>query len=490
MPVKHYTNWLGGVQVAATPFTLADNDLEAASNVIVSYRLGAILKALGYSQIGSTLEASKSILGAHNFRQSASTQKMLATVDDSTSDDTQLFYSTGGSWTEITAAETAWADKAGINVEMEDFIGYCFFVGHGATDGFLPVGSLTGTTFSTSTNVTDMPQGKFIKRYRDRLYVFNLYDGGALPYRVGISDLPVGSTVGWTEYEAGTGILNVDYSEEITGAEANWDKLMIFTEYSAYAYNQNEWKGVWNIGCSNHRTIKNSGVSMFWANRDGVFESQNGETPNNISGRVFYFIKAVDMTNAFAEIVDEKYYLYVGSATVNGISYTNVRLEYNIPTKTWEIREFASDTPTIFAKFYSSGDDILYMGMADGEVMQQSKYSDTTPVYTDDGNKIDSWCRTKAYHLGDPSIKSKLQKFVGYSDRALGVQVKARILDKNDNLVKGFKSITQLKKFINEKSITKLKGNFIQFQLSESGSSPYWSFYGFSLLHDDDTKLR
>ena len=490
MPTKHYTNWLGGYQSASTPFTTGDNELVAGSNVDTTYKLGAILKALGYSQIGSTLEASKSILGLHNFRQSSTTQKMLATVDDSGSNDTQLFYSTGGAWTEITGAETAWANYAGINVEMEDFIGYCFFVGWGSTDGFLPVASLTGTTFSTSTNVTNMPTGKFIKRYRDRLYVANLNDGGALPYRVAISDLPSGATLGWTEYQADTGLIDVDYSEEITGLGENWDKLLIFTEYSTYAYNQDEKKKVWDVGCSNHRTIKNSGASMFWANRDGVWESTGGR-PNNIAGKVIDFIKFTDMTGAFAEVVDEKYYLFVGTTTVNGISYTNTTLIYDIPTQTWlPPREFASDTPTIFAKFYSSGDDILYMGMADGEVMKQSKYTDTTPIYADDGNDLHAFFQTKAFDLGDPSVKKRIKNIVAYSDRNVGLKLKARILNNNVRAITPFKPLTDVKGYIGKYTVNPDRGHFIQFEGVETGQLPYWSFFGFSVDVEDDTKLK
>jgi len=555
----HYTNFLGGIQTATTPFTTADNELAAGSNVVTSYKLGAVMKRLGYSQIGSALQATKSITGLHNFRQNASTQKMLATVNDADGDDdSQLLYYTnvdttvdvqsasgqkvvsvtsttgfiagdiivldkgGGNketltidtisagvsitvtenltnthavgvtveqdWTAIAAAETAWNGKEDINVEMEDFIGYCFFVGHGATDGFLPVASLTGTTFSTSTNVTDMPQGKFIKRYRDRLYVANLYDGSALPYRVGFSDLPSGGTLAWTEYQADTGLLDVDYSEAITGLGENWDKLLIFTEYNCYAYNQNEKKKIWDIGCSNHRTIRNSGAYMIWANRDGVWVSTGGR-PNNIAGKIIDFIKYGNATNFFAEVVDEEYYLYVGSSvTVNGTTYSNVRLVYNIPTKSWRIEETA-DTPTVFAKFYSSGDDQLYIGDDDGEVMVQSKYTDTSPVYADDGTDIHSFFQSKIFDMGDPSVEKEIDKVMAYANRAQGLNLKARVVDNNTRAMTEFKSLGQLTKYVNEFTVNPDKGHLIQFEGVEVGQLPYWSFYGVTLDIQEGTKL-
>jgi len=375
-------NFTKGMTISVdNPFLL--DGLRLLDNCLISYKIGTITKDLGYFKIGGTIQASKAITGLHNFRQTAATQKILATINDATDDDTQLFYNNAGTWTEITDAETAWANKANIAVEMEDFIGYCFFVGYGATDGFLPVASLTGTTFSTSTNVTDMPQGKFIKRYRDRLYVANLYDGGALPYRVGFSDQPSsGGTIGWIDYQADIGWFNVDYSEAITGLGENWDRLIVFTTFSAYMYDQSSIKKVWEIGCSNHRTIKNSGAYMFWANRDGVWYSTGGR-PANIAGRVIDFIRnATDPTAFFAEVIDEEYWLYVGDVSVDGFAFNNTALIYNIPTDTWRVREFYDDIKT-FAAFLQSGKLRLYMGDDSGMVWDKSKYEDTTQYYTD-----------------------------------------------------------------------------------------------------------
>ena len=216
-----------------------------------------------------------------------------------------------------------------MNVEMEDFIGYCFFVGYGATDGFLPVGSLTGTTFSTSVNVTSMPGAKYIVRFRDRLYIGNCdITGTPYPYRVYYSSVPSAGAITWTP---ATDFLDVDYSEEITGLSENWDRLMVFTEYSVYTYDQDQKKKVWDLG-GYHRTIKNYGEYMFFANMDNVWLSTGGY-PQAIGGKVRDFIRGTDMRSAFAEVVDEEYHLYLGNVTVNGISYANCALIYDIPTQ-------------------------------------------------------------------------------------------------------------------------------------------------------------
>src|SRR3990167_1050690 len=289
-------HFLDGLNTNLSPFLMSDNTLSVLENCLISFKLGTITKDTGYVKVKTTIEAGKSILGLHNFRQVAATQKMLATVDDSTSDDTQLWYYDGSAnWTEITAAETAWANKATINVEMEDFLTYCFFVGWGSTDGFISPRTLTGTTLGT-TNTTSMPNAKYIKRYRDRLYIANTdISGTATPYRVYYSSAPSGTTITW---DTTNNFIDVDYSEALMGIGENWDRIFFFTEYSTYMYDQNQIKKVWDIGTTNHRTIRNAGIYMIWANNDGVWISKRLSEPQNIADPIKDFIRAATMSNA------------------------------------------------------------------------------------------------------------------------------------------------------------------------------------------------
>lgn len=469
-------SYVEGLYTDVPPHLVPPNALYVMSNVNTSYKLGAILKRPGYVIKGSALESGNAITGLHNFRQSASTQKMLATVNDSTDDDTQLFYSTGTTWTEITDAETAWANKANINVEMEDFISYCFLVGYGSTDGFIAPRTLTGTTLGT-TNTTSMPNAKFIKRYRDRLYIGNTdIAGTATPGRVYFSSVPVAGAITW---DTTNDLLNTDHSEEITGLGENWDRLLIFTEYSAYMYNQSEQKKTWDIGCSNHRTIRNSGAMMIWANRDGVWASTSGR-PENVAGRVIDFIRGANMTNSFAEVVDEEYHLYLGDVTVNGLDYANCSLILNIPTMTWRVAEYHDDM-TIYAKFYSSGQDFLWAGASDGKVHGIGKYTDGTLLKTDNGSPIHSMFQTGGITLGVPSVAKRLNKILAYADRSGGLKLKARVIDNNTQGVTEFKDLGELTKYINEFQINPSVGNILQIEGVENGSLPYWSVFGFSI---------
>lgn len=467
-------------------FLAGDNQLVICNGVNPSYKKGTLMKDLGYSIVGSTIQSGKSVLGLHNSRRTSPVQEMLATVDDSTSDDTQLFYSTGGAWTEITDAETAWANKAGISVEMEDFIGYTFFVGYGSTDGFLPVRTLTGSghTFGT-TLTTSMPSAKYIRRYRDRLYIANCdISGTAYPYRVYFSSVPSGGSISWT---VASDFIDVDYSEQITGIEENWDRFIIFTEKSAYFYNQDEFKKVWEIGCVNNRTIQKAGDYVIWANKDNVWASTGGR-PSPIANDILELLRASTSSNWRSSIVDNEYNLYLGATTSNGLSYTNCMATFNIDTGMWRWRELA-DAITSMACRLTGGDDYLWLGASDGDVHVKSRYIDASPVYTDNTASIRSHFRTKAYDFGDPSIRKFVSSLVAYAAYGGNLRLFYRVFDKSQESVQAFKELKNLNEVVTVLTDKGMKGHFIQFEGKEYSGNQSWEFYGFTAIVSAETEV-
>lgn len=489
-----FFSFLKSANTNISPFIQPQDQPSVLNGVTNSWKLGALTKDTGYSIIDAQIQANKSITGMFHFVQNPSTEKMLVTVDDSTSDDTQLFYRANGagSWTEIGAAETAWANVAGCNVEMANFIGYCFFVGYSAVDGFLPVGSLTGTTFSTSTNVTSMPQAKYIVNYRDRLYALNVkYGGTEYPYRIVCSSPPSAGAITWSTSGSPTsstgGFLDVSFNLEITGGAENWDRLMIFTNRSAYFYDQTQFKKIWDQGCSNHRTICTEGAYMIWVNGKGVWVSTGGQ-PQNIAGEVIDFIRNGNPANFFAEIVDEVYHLYVGTVTVNGVTYTNCVLKFNIPISTWEWREYANNM-TVFEKYLnSSRQERLYMGDTTGKVWDKGKYTDATLVSGDaqttagtGGTDISANFELAPIVLNNYSDVKVVKNIIAYSERAQGLKLKMRVIDKNTRILTPYRPIGELTHFINSFQVNVDKGCVIQIAGAESSTNPYFSFYGFDL---------
>lgn len=479
----HVPHFLQPPTTELSHFLLGDSQLQIANGCNPSYKKGVLIKDLGYAKVGSTIQANKAITGLHHFHQTSATQKVLATVNNSGDTALQLFYGTTGAWTELTDAETAWTGYEDALVEMEDFIGYCFFVGYDATDDvFLPIRSLTGTTLGT-TNTTSMPTAKYILRYRDRLYVLNCYNAAAQPYRTYFSSVPSAGTITWT---TASDFFDVDYSESITGAGTNWDRLVIFTDYSAYFYDQDSKKKVWDVGCSQHRSIQNIGQYMIWANKDTVLASTGG-FPVSIGGDIQELIRQSSSSGWRSAVVDREYVLYLGATSANGLSYTNCVATYNIDTSMWRWREL-SDSITAMARVTLSGKDFLYLGASDGDVHIKAKYTDTTPVTADNGVAIKSHFRTKAYDFGDPSILKNIAKTVAYAESGLGLTLYYRLFDKKQEGLQEFKKIGTLGKVINEFS-EGISGYFIQFEGREMSSHAPWKFHGFTALFGPDSRL-
>lgn len=472
-----FTSQLGGLNTSLSPFLSPANSATMLNGVNPAYKLGALLKDTGYNIVGSALQANKPIGGLFNFKQTGA-QKMLATVDDATSDDTQLFYSTGGAWTEVTSAETAWANKAGITVEMEAFLNYCFFVGYGSTDGFLPVASLTGTTFSTTVNVTDMPQAKYIKRYRDQLYLANCYHSSVhYPFRVYFSSIPTAGAITWTP---STDFFDVDYGEELTGEAQNWDRLVLFTQNSAYLYDGSQLKKAWDVGCANHRTIRTQSAYMIWCDYDGVWVSTGGQ-PENIASPVIDFIRNGTPSNFFACMVDEEYRLYVGSVTVNGVSYAGCELIFNIPTSQWYTRELGH-TMSVFAPYNDSGRIRQFMGSSLGVVYNKGKYTDNTILTSDYGLPIAANFELAPLHLEALNIRKGIREIIAFAEKAQGLKLKYRVIDRNTRALTPYQSLGELTQYVSKfKTSSVPAGVLLQIAGSENSQLPYFSFYGYAL---------
>lgn len=487
---KFLNQFLSGAQTNLSPLIQPSNSLTIANGVNTSYKLGAVLKDCGYSRVGDVASAAKSITGLHNFRQSSSVQKILRTRNSNDGTNLLLQYNNAGTWTDISVGSTydAFEDS---QVEMEDFIGYCFIVGYDSTDGvWLPPASLTGTTFSASTNVTSMPNAKYIIRYRDRLYVGNCYySGSAYPYRVFFSSVPSAGAITWTP---ASDFLDVDFSEAITGMGSNWDRLVIFTEYSAYMYDQSNKKKVWDVGCSHHRTIANSGVYMMWANFDGVWRSTSGP-PENISGPVIDFIRAGNPRNFVGKVVDEEYRLFIGTVSVAGVTYTNCELTFNIPTSQWRWRELAH-VVTVYERYNDSGTQRLYFGTSIGEVYNRGKYTDATLINTD--GYITAGTGTPIHanfsfivQLNYDSINN-LRRIVTYANRAMGLKMKYRFIDRDARSLTPFIEIGEINQFIQKFDISEANGCLLEIAGYSYDSNPYFSFLAASLTYDFISEIQ
>jgi hypothetical protein len=496
MATKPYQirNFLIPPSVQTTDFLLSETDADKGQLVICngvnpSWKIGSLLKDLGYSKIGGDIITGKTITGLHNFIQVPGTQYLLSTLNNAGNTATGLYYNNAGIWTLITNSDTTWTTPNTL-VEMEDYIGYCFMVGYvPSTSTFISSASLTGTTFSTSTQVTNMPKAKYIKKYQSQIYIANCNNGGTnYPFRVYFSTVPIAGSITWLP---AANFFDVDYSEQITALGSNWNKLLIFTQYGCYFYdNTPSLQKQWDTGCVNHRTLKNFEGYTFWASKENIWVSTGGR-PNSIGDDILQLILNSDATKWTAEVVDREYNIYLGSTSANGIGYSNCVATYNILTKMWRWREYY-DQIGVLSKYtlnsITSGSDnfrdFLIFGNYNGQIMKKSKYTDITPIYSDNGQPIFSHFRTKALDMGRRDVLKAITKATVYSNYAQNVMMRYRIINTNQELLMPFTDMKNLKKVINKVLDAKIEGNFIQFEGKEASINQTWEFNGIDLLYE------
>jgi hypothetical protein len=473
-----------GMNDSVSPFMMTEKSSTVLNGCTPNEILGGLVKDVGYDQSGDA-GSGKSILGAFDFVQDPSTKKFLITQNDSTDTDTELRYLNGAVFTEIPAAQAAWGGHTEVNVDMETFIGHCFIVGHG-TAGYLPVGSLTGTTFSTSANVTDMPQAKFVEVYKYKVWTINCRDGGTdYPGRVYKSSTPTAGAITWDdEWE------DIDLQYALTGSHVIWDKILFFTEHKTYYTDENITGTLFtNAGCVAHRTILSKDDILYFGGRDGYYMSVGAGRPQKISGSIKRFYMAGDPSTYFAERVDNQIYLHMGTITVRDRVYSNLQAVYNLDTQMWYVRELGrhndastQHTMTIYAKYLdsSTGDDRLYMGTDKGKIYNKSKHTDSTIITSDDDLPIYSSFELAPF-LTRPDKKKRAVEMVSFARQGNGLRMFLRKKDDKSDLLTDYEFLGELTKYENAFSTFSTSGSILELKGEEVGSNEPWEYYGTSI---------
>lgn len=492
--VKNFLN-PPSTELPVFPAGLVDNEpgqLCIANGIDLNYKNGCVLKDPGYTVIKEQVGVgNKKITGLFNFWQTNKIKKMLATCNSS--DDTALLlrYYTPATDTWSTAATLAGFEDA--DVDMEAFIGNAFIVGYDVTDDvFMTSGVFKDTTYTTGGLATNMPKAKYIARYRDRLYVANLEIGSTrYPYRVGYSSVPESGAITWSN---STDLIDIDWNEDITGIHSIWDKLMIFTDFKTYSYDQTSKKAVYEIGCVNNQSIAAYGQYLIWATADNVYVSNSvGATPEPIGGRILQLIRNANPGKFKGRVIDDEYKLYLGTTAANGVIYSNCLATFNFRTLNWTWRSLAHDVTML--ERYTDIEQALWFGTSNGYVMRKSKWSDAIIATSDAGSKIVCEMQTLATDFGDPTKEKKVYGIEVVSEVPNGATARIRFVKKNQQKLDNFISLGKITKTVQYFPLENLKklipqGHFAQFDLSELSDKESFVFNQITYFYDFvDTKL-
>lgn len=508
-----FFNFTDGVNYGVSPFLLSGTELERLENCNISKELGIIKKELGYFITGTAIPSrtDKQILGFQMIYDPVTQlHREYAVVNNAGNTDLELWTreSSIGSytaWSEIVAAEAAWTQH-NRRVKFENFIQRTFAV----ADLENPSAVLNGTTFSTTGLASNMPSAKYIKKYRDRLYVANCRKGATnYPYRVYFSTIPEGGSITWDDVN----FFDVNFEEEITGLEANFDRLLIFTPTKTYVYDQENLKLGWEVGVPFGDVIASNSTNTVWANSYGVWVTVQGGQPQNIGGKILPFLDLAFLNTgitgrpAVAAMLEEEFWLYIGStqAPINGVNYPFACLIFNFQTSSWRVRLFPESISYLY-KFtdYFANQERLMMGSNTGTLWMYSRagrdyYSplvSLAPITSDayrssvDNKVINSLFRLPPFKLETYDVKMYIDKIVPYTKNAGNLELTARILDNSSEALTEWFPLANLDTYQKEFSGRTMQGTLIQVQGSEVSGNEPWEFYGVEVLLTKSSDLK
>jgi hypothetical protein len=366
---------------------------------------------------------------------------------------------------------------------MENYFGRAFIVGYKSGSTFLPNALIDGTTFKTSdsTFLTDMPQGKFVVRYRDLLYILHaLVSGTVYPTRAYYCDEPASNKIAWTGVATNFVEFGYDDGDIITGGAECLDRLIVFKTNSMWKYDESSVEQIADVGCDSHRSIIKVNKVLYWYNRNG-FWRWRGAQPELISAKAQPFIDAMSQST-LSSVVGVcyngfEYRAFIGTVTVEGITYTNAWFCWDTRREKCYIRCTAAPAKSACTYTESNtGIQRAYFGDNDGFVYKFATKVDA--VFSDSGTEIDSFFITKNLDYGVPEDRKIVNRMNVFSKYAMGMKVAVDV-DNSGEFSEANKPIG-MSRNVDEIPLI-AGGNRYKYKFYEKGSSKSWQFEGFCI---------
>lgn len=464
----HFSDLL---QTTTSSFLRKDSQLELSINVHGD-QIGSLTKRLGYAQVGSTLSSDNTVRGAYSYSRQADGTQYLYAVCNGT-----LSYFNGTTITGVTS---------GINTsaleEFRVFVDQLFMVGADSSNNFITPANVSGTTYTTTTNLSGAPTGaRFVEVYKNQLYFADcLVSGIRYPSRFYRSSVPsITGALSWSasDYEE----VYTDNGEPLKGMHTNraLNQLLFFKETSLHAWDTFRIRDVGSVGTTSHRSIQTIANVTFFFNEKGIF-SYTGSEPKLISRSIEKWINGISSpTTVFAVGYDNRYYkLNVGTITVDGVSYSNCEIVYSVLDNTFTIYSYAH-TFSIYALHKLSGVIRVYSGDTTGKLFKLAAKNDE--VYSDDGTAISAQFTTKALDLGVPGNRKFVDKVIIYTTRGQNLSGRMRVRGRD------WSTNFKINDTEQEEGVNPEDGRFVQFNFSESSTIAPFIFEGLSFNVQETT---
>jgi len=364
-----------GIHTNISPGIVGPNVLKYAFNCYVEpnkTKTGTMISRDGidtpFGKINSDIaavDADDEICGLFSFLPN----ELLAAVDTNGGSSYVYYYDassgvSAGTWVDTGGVPHAWTNNSPIRFEY--FPGLGVFAADGNEILFWDTNTANNWA---STHLTSAPTGQNLLRlFQGKLYTAKT----AISARVHFSSLIESATITWD-----TSTQFIDFTAEkslgggFTGLEVNGDYLLIFFGNTFFTYDgtATQTSPLFQVGAVNQDVIQTINGKTFFLHKGddyyGVYVYE-GTEPAEISDPIKEFLKKANLVSAdgieaeFGSWNDNiNYYLSISDVTIEGITFSNVVLVYNIPTSTWTVMNIPNN-PGSYNNFFKYSTPLFY----------------------------------------------------------------------------------------------------------------------------------
>lgn len=480
---QEYINFSGGIQSFTSPLLLQTDENPFCRNVDIR-KPGILQKALGYAQLGSGSGTSNN-RGVFSWDKEDGSTELYHVYND----DLYNYTGTASGWATVGTALGAtgsfpveWAvhfvnTGTGVGSGADTFIER-IYISQGLTQGVIKY--TAGASISGIANV----YAKHLATYKGRLYAGNVIQGTKTHQtRVIYSDVS-GEDFPDNNYfdDMGEPIIAL---REFSGA------LFVFTENKVAYYDEYKLTPLnANGGTTNAETVQVTESRLLWYNRGGVYMYAGGTEGVLISRPVDKWLDEVSDALVVTGGLDYKgrYCLYIGDATVDGDSYSDVILRYDVLINAWDI---LTDRPfKYWTRNKAGGVYEAYTTNPDGQEVWQGDLNYSldsatqvscyeTPLLYGSPKNIDD--EKTAYRIEMTYKPTNQSEYITVKYRANGTGSWSTIGGTTDNVAL---TGTDEVKVVELVLPAKVRGKFLQLQLSHSSAVDGFDIYGINLKYD------
>jgi hypothetical protein len=435
----------GGINRNVSPFLIESGECIDIQNFTQS-KIGVLKKTGDYELKNAKITSSQNIIGGFDFQRVDGTHEHIVAINGSSN--AEIYIDESGTWTSQSQTLTKDTKVEFAYSPALDTLFSCNY--SDATRSY------NGTSWSTSTNVTDAPKAKYILDFGQRIYLLNCIVGSdsyiSRAYRSSLVD--TGSITWDTTNEW------VTFDDVITGGGKNGENMFIGCQNSCWIFTlANSRYQISRIGCVAHEGISEYSSYTFFPSYDGMY-LYNGETTIKISSSVQDFWDAIpnaNLSSIKSEVRKDHLYVYIGNVTVSGRVLSNVVLDYNILQNNWTRLSLGESVKNMHLFTESTGKE-LFIGNDDGEIFQMFTSG------SQNGSPFASYIESQWFYGSGSKEVDEFRELWAHGEKLSGLKVKYSVDDKDWKDAGELNGFADLVKF-------SILGKRIKFLLEETSAN-------------------